>query len=280
MISVIVPAHNEERVLGRLLDVLCPEDATDDIRVLVVCNGCTDDTAGIAGAVPGVEVLQTPVASKSGALRLGDEAAGEDFPRVYIDADVEIDRAGVHALATAFADPAVLAAAPQRHLPRERSMWAVRWYYDVWERLPSVRSGLFGRGVVALSAAGHRRIATFPGLMSDDLAMSSAFTEAERLIVRGSQVTVHPPRTWADLLRRRIRAVTGTAQAYQGGAELAVDSRTTLSELGRLLAGTPMLAPKMLVFVTVALLARRRAATTIRNEDFTTWLRDESSRTD
>jgi glycosyltransferase involved in cell wall biosynthesis len=281
VLSVVIPAHNEARVIGRLLAALALRTAaTDEIRLLVVCNGCTDDTARIAGAVPGVEVLQTPVASKSEALRLGDEAAGDDFPRVYVDADVEIDRSSLHALAEALTNPAVLAVAPQRRLPRERCARVVRWYYDVWEQLPSVRSGLFGRGVVALSAAGHRRVAALPGLMADDLAMSSVFTDAERLVVPAAQVTVHPPRTWRDLLRRRVRAVIGTTQAYRNETELATDSRTSPSDLRALLLTRPLLAPKMLVFVAIALLARRRAAAAIRDEDFTTWLRDESSRED
>jgi cellulose synthase/poly-beta-1,6-N-acetylglucosamine synthase-like glycosyltransferase len=279
VVSVIIPAHDEARVIGRLLDGLTPpDDSGPGMRLIVVCNGCTDDTARIAGGYPGVQVLQTPEPSKREALRIGDETAGDDFPRVYIDADVEIDRTGVLALTEVLDDPAVLASAPERDIPREHSALSVRWYYDVWERLPSVRAGLFGRGVIALSAHGHRRVSHLPRMMSDDLAMSSAFTDTERIIVPSARVTVHPPRTWGDLLRRRTRAATGTAQAYQGQTRLPTDSRTSTTDLRRLLATSPALAPKVAVFVLVALLARRRASAAIRDADFTTWLRDESSR--
>lgn len=300
MVTVVVPAHNEERVIRRLLAALAgttpagagatqgaagttPDgagsgDQPGGLRVVVVCNGCTDDTAGIAAGFPGVTVLQTPVPSKREALRLGDSAAGADYPRVYVDADVEIGRADVLGLAAALEDPAVLAAAPARVIPRAGVSPLVRWYYDVWEQLPGVRRGIFGRGVVAVSAAGHERISALPLLMADDLAMSSAFGDGERRVVESSTVVVHPPRTWSDLMRRRVRAATGTAQAYAGAAELQTDSRTSLSDLRAVVRARPGLALRLPVFVAVALLARRQAARAVRMGDFSTWLRDESSR--
>jgi hypothetical protein len=48
----------------------------------------------------------------------------------------------------------VLAAAPQRELALGGRPWPVRWYYDVWTRLPEVRRGLFGRGVIGVSVPG------------------------------------------------------------------------------------------------------------------------------
>jgi hypothetical protein len=86
-----VPAHDEHDVIGRLLTGLCRGD--DRLDVVVVCNGCTDGTAAVARTFPGVRVIETPVASKRVALRLGNEAA-RDFPRVYVDADVEIGAGG------------------------------------------------------------------------------------------------------------------------------------------------------------------------------------------
>lgn len=51
----------------------------------------------------------------------------------------------------------------------------MRWYYDVWQRLPQVREGLFGRGMIVLSPEGHERVRALPQVMSDDLAMSESF---------------------------------------------------------------------------------------------------------
>jgi glycosyltransferase involved in cell wall biosynthesis len=276
---VIIPAHDEAAVIGRLLTALAPSTTSGDseLDVIVVCNGCTDDTVGIARGFTGVRVIESADASKAAALRLGDQTA-QGFPRIYLDADVEIDRAGLVLLGQALAGPTWLAVSARRSISRAGVSPWVRWYYDVWEELPGVRTGLFGRGVIGLSRQGHLRIAGLPALMADDLAMSSSFTAAERQIVDAAVVTVHPPRTWSDLIRRRVRAATGTAQAYSGDVELVTDSRTTPSDLVGICRRRPALLLRLPVFLLGTLIARRRATGALARGDFDTWLRDESSR--
>jgi glycosyltransferase involved in cell wall biosynthesis len=276
--TVIVPAHNESGVIGRLLTRLVPDGATDDLKVIVVANGCTDDTAEVAASFgPAVRVLTLASASKHQALVAGDRAA-VGFPRLYVDADVELDRDAVAKVAAALAEPCVLAAAPQRRLALAASPWPVRWYYDVWARLPEVRDGLFGRGVIAVGQSGHERIASLPPLLADDLAASLSFGPAERRIVPDAHVTVHMPRTLGDLLRRRVRAAAGVAQIERSGATPRADARTRPADLAAILRDHPRLAPKMALFLTVAVLSRLRARRAVARKDYTTWLRDESSR--
>jgi hypothetical protein len=114
--------------------------------------------------------------------------------------------------------------------------------------------------------------------MSDDLAMSAVFADPERQIVRSAQVTVHPPRTWADLMRRRVRAATGTTQVYDSVAPVRSDARTAAKDLVDLARAHPPIVPKLVVFMVAAVVARSRAARAIAAGDDTTWLRDESSR--
>ena len=98
VISVVVPAHDEARVIDRLLGQLTSGLPPEGLDVVVVANGCTDDTAQIAGRYePGVRVLSIPVPSKREALLAGDQAA-TGFPRIYVDADVELGSADVCAL--------------------------------------------------------------------------------------------------------------------------------------------------------------------------------------
>src|SRR6266516_8091226 len=181
--AVVIPAHNESRVIGRLLGRLVPFAAEQGIEIIVAANGCTDNTAEIASDFgQAVRVLVIGTASKHRALRAGDQVAA-GFPRVYVDADVELGPADLQALIAAVAVPGVLAAAPERVLLFDGCSWPVRWYYDVWLRLPEVRHGLFGRGVIAVSEAGHARLARLPALLADDLAASLSFAPAERRIV-------------------------------------------------------------------------------------------------
>ena len=194
MTTVVVPAHNEGQVIGRLLGQLVSAPAADDLNVIVVANGCTDDTAEVAASFgPSVQVLSIPVASKHEALIAADHAS-KDFPRVYVDADVELRTEDIRVLVTALSQPGVLAAAPERVLALAGRPWPVRWFYDVWTRLPEVRHGLWGRGVIAVDESGQQRISSLPPLLGDDLAASLLFAPHERSIVADARVIVHTPR--------------------------------------------------------------------------------------
>lgn len=272
--SVVIPAHDEERGIGRLLDALCTTPGL--LEVVVVCNGCTDGTAEVARRYP-VTVLDLPEPSKVSALRAGDRAAVV-FPRIYLDADVEMAAPGLVRLAEAVSqDDGIQVAGPRRVLPRAGVTWVARWYYEVWEALPNVRTGLFGRGVLALSGAGVERVRALPAVLADDLAFAEAFAPEERLVVDDVTVQVHPARTWADLVRRRTRVATGNVQADRAGLRGA-GARTTPGDLLAVVRERPALAPKVLVFAAVTVAARLRSRAAVRRGDFTTWERDASSR--
>ncbi|NED95109.1 glycosyltransferase [Phytoactinopolyspora alkaliphila] len=326
MPSVVVPAHNEERVIARLLSGLLEGSGNDDelerlddderqrprgdegpsdpLEIVVVANGCDDATAEVARGFPGVRVIETPMPSKSAALRLGDEIASS-FPRLYVDADVSLGAADMHELCRALDSPGVLAAGPARTLPMDGVAVPVRWYYDVWQRLPVVREELFGRGVIAVSRSGHERLAPFleagEQIMADDLAMSLAFGVEERVVVPAARVVIRPPRTYRDLMRRRIRAMTGNARLAEGNSspsgqpagsspgsssgltQTRTAPRTGPRDLLAVLTGEPglggrlRLAPKLGVFLVTATASRVLARRAVRRRD-TEWLRDESSR--
>src|SRR5438270_8573792 len=88
--SIIIPAHNEGAVIEATLHSLLANRVEGELQIIVVANGCTDDTAARARAVDGpIEVIETPVGSKTHALNLGDRAA-KFFPRAYLDADVQL----------------------------------------------------------------------------------------------------------------------------------------------------------------------------------------------
>ena len=106
--SVVIPAHNEERVLPRLLASLA------DARL---ANGCSDATADVARAA-GVRVIELAEGSKVAALDAGDDAASL-FPRAYVDADIEIDARDLLAVADRLRDGPELVASPRRR--RDRS---------------------------------------------------------------------------------------------------------------------------------------------------------------
>jgi len=276
--TIVIPAHNEGLVIGRLLGQLIPTAQRGDFEIIVVANGCSDDTAEVAASFgPAVRVVSIPVASKHEALVVAGRATS-DFPLVYVDADVELRAEDVGALAAALRQPGILAAAPERVLNLAGRPWPVRWYYDIWTRLPEVRSGLWGRGVIAVAAEGQQRVAGLPPLLGDDLAASLLFAPHERSIVPEARVIVHAPRTLADLLRRRVRAATGLAQLERAEHAPESTARTRTSDLTAIVHREPRMAPRVAFFLSMAALARLRARRAVARGDYSTWLRDESSR--
>jgi glycosyltransferase involved in cell wall biosynthesis len=273
MVSVVIAAHNEGRVLGRCLDTLLAGGGSG-LDVTVVANGCTDDTAAVARARPGVRVIELAEASKPAALNAGD-AAAVGFPRVYLDGDIPLSGTAVRALAAAMPDggPA-LAAVPRRQPVLTGRPLLVRGYYAVHNRLPAIATGLFGRGVIAVSEPGRARFDRFPDQTGDDLFLDSLFTDSERVVVDGVAAPVGTPRRTRDLVRRLVRVRAGNAalRATDSGARRAA----RLSWLRDVVLPRPWLAPAAVCYVsltvTAALLARRRSRAT-------GWARDESSRT-
>jgi hypothetical protein len=278
VISVVVPAHNEARVIGRLLGRLVTATGRTDLDIVVVANGCGDDTAAVAASFgPAVRVLTLPRASKRAALDAGDELA-KGYPRIYVDADVELTADDVAALAAALRSPGILACAPERAVDLTGRPLLVRWYYDAWTRLPQVRRGLFGRGVLAVSEAGHERLASLPPLLADDLACSLAFAPDERSIVTQATALVHAPRTLPDLVRRRIRAALTVTQLERTAGSPASTARTRPADLAAIARNEPRLAPAVAFFLLLALGARLGAWRALRRDDYSNWLRDDSSR--
>lgn len=273
--SLVIPAHDEAVGISRLLDQLAEPAATGEFEVVVVCNGCADNTAQVARRYPGVVVLESDIPSKSLALRLGDGRATA-FPRLYVDADIELTSDAVRSLAAAVRPGAALAAGPTRVLALDGVPWLVRVYYGVWERLPQVQAGLFGRGVIAMSREAHDRVVALPDAMSDDLAISEAFAPVERAVVEQASVVIRVPRTVRDLLRRRIRVHQGNAE-LDGRSGRSVQSQTSVRTLAVLARRQPRLVPGIVVFLAVAVAGKLGARRRIRRGDVS-WQRDVSSR--
>jgi len=229
----------------------------------------------VARGFEGVMVLEIPEPSKRLAMKAADEVATHGV-RAYQDADVAVTREDLLVLVDALND-VTIATGPERRLALGTSSWAVRWYYDVWQRLPAVRDGLFGRGLIVLAPQAHERVRGLPLVMSDDLAISEAFMPSERKVVSGVVAVIEAPRTVRDLIRRRIRIATGNSQLDQLGLRSAV-ARTSVSDLLRIASGSPALVAKVAVFVAVTGIGRILARQRVRRGDYTTWSRDDSSR--
>lgn len=118
--SLIIPAYNEERLLGRLLDSVDAARATygrgDAVEVIVADNASTDRTAVIA-AMRGCRMIAVEKRVIAAARNAGARAARGEF-LAFVDADAQVHPATFFEIDRALADPRVVAGATGARLER------------------------------------------------------------------------------------------------------------------------------------------------------------------
>jgi len=88
-ISLIIPAYNEEKVIGNTIHSI--RDATDSevTEIIIVCNGCTDNTETVARDAGASRIIIAPEKGASKASNLGAKNAEGDT-LAFLDADTSI----------------------------------------------------------------------------------------------------------------------------------------------------------------------------------------------
>lgn len=187
-LSVIIPAHDEAGWIGACLSsLIASEPGGGAVEIVVVANGCSDDTAAEARAMgPAAEaagmvlrVIELAEGGKPGALDAGD-AAAEHGLRVYLDADVTVAPDLLAALARELSGEAARYASGTVVLCRARSAFS-RAYGRYWMRLPFNTQDVGGFGLFAMNAAGRARWGDWPRIIADDMFARLNFAPQERV---------------------------------------------------------------------------------------------------
>lgn len=269
--SVIIPAHNEEAVIGKCLGFLLQGLDPRDVEIIVVANGCTDGTAAAArGAAPQALVLEIERPSKPEALRTGDLSATR-MPRLYLDADVLMTGAAAVATLKELASGAV-AARPPAVYDSDGATWLVRRYFRARSAMPSLSAHAWGAGVYGLSTEARGRFADFPDVVGDDLWIDQLLAPGELIVVDTDPVVVRTPRDSRRLMRI-LRRAQQTKREPVGGEEPDSTQAAAIRDLVQISRSGPSGLVDALVYAGFALAARSSSAP--RNSR---WERDDSTR--
>jgi glycosyltransferase involved in cell wall biosynthesis len=281
--SVVIPAHNEERVIRRCLEALTngagKPAVAFPLEIVVVCNGCDDQTAAVARQFPQVTVIEISESSKVAALNTGDEVVTA-LPRIYLDADSELSLASARSLlreTVHHKDPAIVTASVEFETGGCSTL--ARSYVRGSKRTSFVKFGVNAGGVYALNGSGRARFGKFPKLTNDDFYVASLFDTHEQVIDTNAKVITRPPRDVRSLIGVRSRIYYGNKEAetrqpgnrppWRGWRNVGYAIRHTrsLGETGDLV-----------VYIAINFIAKWTAYRMVRSGSRPTWQRDDSSR--
>lgn len=94
-VSVIIPAYNEEKTIGQVIDIV--NESNMECEIIVVNNCCTDKTAEVA-TKKGAKVVYSEEKGKGCAMAAGLKAASNEIV-VFLDADItDYDKNLIHLL--------------------------------------------------------------------------------------------------------------------------------------------------------------------------------------
>lgn len=262
MISVIIPANNEECYIGGCLEALLRQSqAAGEVEIIVVANGCTDATTDSARRYaknfdergwPFV-VLELEQGSKIEALNAGDRTANGEII-AYLDADIICDPELFGQLRTVLEKSQPGYATGKLSL-RPTTSWFSAAYGRFWKKLPFVENGAVGAGMYAVNSAGRARWQEFPDIIADDTFARLHFSPDERTEVPAAyHWTI--VEGFSNLVKVRRRQDMGMQQFASLFPHLMGNEgkpKLTVSTIGRLAFTDPI---GFLVYCTVALAVR------------------------
>ena len=232
MVSVLIPAYNEEKVIAVTIDRILASDYPH-MEILVIDDGSADGTAAMVKVAfsgdPRVTLLSIPNGGKAGALNIGlRHAKGEVV--VALDADTQFAPDTISKLARWFVDPVVGAVAGNAKVGNRINM-ITRWQaleYIVAQNLERRALSALDTLTVVPGAVGawrRKAVLALGGFPTDTLAEDQDLTIAVQ--VAGYRVLFDPgaiawteaPATVRGLAKQRFRWAYGTLQClwkYRG----------------------------------------------------------------
>jgi len=276
MPSILIPAHNEANVIAKSLMQLVDGLKKRSFEIIVICNGCDDNTADIVKSISNdIICLETSVKSKTNAINLGEKYA-QYFPRIYLDADVIVSLETVDALCAKL-NEGYLAVSPIVKMNLKSCSYIVKSYYDIWLSLPYCKAGMIGAGIYALSENGRKRFESFPDIIADDEYVRLHFNENERTKLTDQYSLVNAPKHISGLIKIKTRSRLGGYELRKKYPDLFNNNKKNYTKVIKQYIFKMHAWPKFTIYLLVNIVSRIRAKQLLASNDFT-WERDDTSR--
>jgi len=227
LVSIIVPARNEEKVIERCIESLLEIDYPKK-EIIIVDDGSSDRTYWLAKkySVKGVKAIRRRQAGgKSVALNTGMLLARGEII-VTCDADSIIGRAALKAIVKRFQDPLVTAVAGNVKVLNRTNIVTkcqaleyivneniYRRVFDIFGVVPVVPGPLAAFRKIALRQIGFYDKDT----LTEDFDITVKILKAGKVVQALSNAVVYTeaPSTWGDFYRQRLRWNRGTFQTLR-----------------------------------------------------------------
>ncbi|MFZ4482780.1 MAG: polysaccharide deacetylase family protein [Chthoniobacterales bacterium] len=236
-ISVIIPACNEEKVIGRTVQSMLDSDYRGAMEILVVDNGSSDRTAEIVLAMTDqrVRLLRLGNRGKARALEHGVKEAQGDL-LVFADADTQFARGALTHLVAPLADPAIGAVSGQarvgnlrtflgrcQHVEYLCSFNLDRRAYAAWNCITVVPGAISAVRRTALEEAGGFSRDT----LAEDTDLTLSIHRAGHRVAYAPQALAYTeaPETYRQLARQRFRWAFGTLQCVWKHRDIVFNPR-------------------------------------------------------
>lgn len=231
-VTMIIPAHNEERLIARKVEnTLALDYPPDRLEVLVVSDGSTDETEAIVRSFydERVRLVPLPPSGKARALNRGAlQARGEIL--AFTDADIVLEPDCLERLVESFADPEVGGVCsnkeyrPSNDGDTTGAGEGLYWRYDKWQkRLESRIGSVFGADGALHAIRRDLYVPIRDTAQADDIAISARVVlQGRRLLFEPRAVTSEEAPSDARVeFRRKVRIANQTFRAIVGlGREL------------------------------------------------------------
>lgn len=214
MVSIVIPAYNAERTIGDCLKALSEQDFTGDFEVIVVDDGSSDSTPGIASRFENVRLLKQENAGPAAARNKGaKEAKGEII--LFTDSDCVPEGDWVSQMVRPFEEAPDLSSVKGRYRTKQQELVARFVQLEYEDKYDYMKRHRYIDFIDTYSAGFKRDVflemggydSQFPVACAEDVELSYRMSsQGHKMVFNPSAVVyhTHPKRLW-DYLKKKYK---------------------------------------------------------------------------